>query len=624
MKRLLSLLLISLLVCSARAAETVRPNILWLVCEDAGAGWFGCYGNKETKTPNIDALAKQGFRYTRVYSAAPVCAPCRSSLITGMNAVTLGTQAMRSRYDIPHAQVPYYPDLLRRAGYYAANHKKTDYNIGGRPDGQCWDSAGDAAWEQRKPGQPFFQVINFESSHESNAHGPVTSTRHSPADVTLAKYHPDDITIRQNYAKYYDALETMDGQVGAALQRLEKAGLAEETIVVFMSDHGGVMPRSKRFLYDSGTRTPFIVRIPEKWKSIWPATAPGSTVDRLVSFMDLPKTWLSLAGAEIPKTWPGSIFLGSAVEPAPAFAFSFRDRMDERFDMMRSARDGKFVYIKNYNPAIPWGQHLDYLWKMEATRAWEKAWQEKRTDATTGRFFEPKPSEELYDCEADPDNVVNLAAEPAHKATLEKLRTALREWQLRVRDTGLLPEAERTARAAAAHTTVYEMAQNPKLYDLPALLDAADLALAKSPENKPRLLSLLKSPDSGLRYWGAAGLVFLGPPDADSAAALQPLLDDPSSDVTAAAAWALLQSPAPEKARAAVTRLLKEHSPSALLVMNILDWTRTPAAPFAGALKPFLAATGPLAEYERRMSEFLLDIPTAEKPKKAKKQPRGQ
>ncbi|MCY2970983.1 MAG: sulfatase [Planctomycetota bacterium] len=454
----------ALLVCcflitgSAQAAE--QPNILWIVCEDSSIDWFGCYGNKYAKTPNVDALAKQGFRYKNAYACVPVCAPSRSTWITGIYSASTGTLPM--------------------------------------------DSNKANAWDLRKPGQPFFQILNFTESHESKAHGAVTNTRHSPNDIILRKYHPDEKGIRMTYAKYHDAVETMDIEVGKALAALDKAGLANDTIVIFNSDHGGVMPRSKRFLYNSGLHCPLIVRMPEKYKHLWPGKSPGETVDRLVSFVDMPKTWLSLANAEIPPAMQGKIFLGTKAQQEPEYVFSFRERMDERFDNQRAVRSKQFLYIKNFMPYAPWGQHVDYLWKMEATKVWEDAYKNKRTNEITGRFFNTKPVEELYDMQTDPDNVVNLADKPEHRETLLTMRGKLKEWQLAIRDAGLLPEFERNERAAQNKTTIYQMAQNEKLYDLPAYLDAADLALAKNSVNKPKLLELLKSKDSGLRYHSGA------------------------------------------------------------------------------------------------------------------------
>ncbi len=621
-----ALFLASAATLRAADSQAPRPNILWLVCEDSNVNWIGCYGNREAKTPNIDAFARTGFRYTHVYASAPVCAAQRSTWITGINSISMGTHPMRSRYDIPHDQIRYYPDYLREAGYFTANHTKTDYNIGGRNDGQCWDSSKDNAWELRKPGQPFFQVINFGESHESQAQGDVTKTRHSPGEVILSKYHPDEMGIRQNYAKYYDAVENMDKSIGKALADLEAAGLAEDTIVIFNSDHGGVLPRSKRFLFDSGIHVPLIVRIPEKFKHLRPSEKPGTTVDRLVSFLDLPKTWLSLTGSKIPDVMQGRIFLGTQAEPEPSHVFSFRERMDERFDNQRAVRDKRFVYIKNYMPYVPWGQHLDYLWKMVAMRTWEDAHKHHRTDEVTGRFFQLKPVEELYDMDADPDNVVNLADMPEHRKTLETLRGKLREWQLAIHDSALLPEAEREQRALANHTTIYQMVRDPKRYDLPAYLDAADLALAKDAANAPKLTEFLKSKDSAIRFWGVVGFLMLGKADAGTQASLEGVLDDPCGEVRAMAAWVLLQSGKTEKALPTLTEMLRQHVPASLMVLNILDWSAADLAPFAAALDSLPTQGGSMAGYEQRMVEFLresrgLPVPAATKAanKKGKK-----
>jgi N-sulfoglucosamine sulfohydrolase len=302
---------------AAADSSAQRPNILWLVGEDANVNWFGCYGNPRAKTPNIDKLAKEGFRYSNTFASAPVCAASRTTLITGINGVSMGTHPMRSRYEIPHGLIKYYPDYLKEGGYFTVNQTKTDYNIGGRPDKDCWDATGINAqgWKLAKPGQPWFQVNNYMESHESRAQGPVTNTRHSPDDVVLAKYHPDVLEIRENYAKYYDAVENMDASVGQALARLKASGQDDNTIVIFCTDHGGVMPRSKRFLFDSGTHSPLIIRIPEKFKYLWPASAPGATVERLISFLDFPKTWLSITESPIPAVMQGHIFLGPHTEP---------------------------------------------------------------------------------------------------------------------------------------------------------------------------------------------------------------------------------------------------------------------------------------------------------------------
>jgi N-sulfoglucosamine sulfohydrolase len=596
----LGLIVMAGAVVDGRCDEHPRPNILWLVCEDASVEWFGCYGNTNARTPNIDRLARDGFRYTHAYASAPVCAAQRSAWITGMESLSMGTHPMRSRYAIPHEIISYYPDALRQAGYFAANHTKTDYNIGGRPDAACWDSTARRGWEQRRPGQPFFQVINFNESHESKVQGAVTNPRFPPQQVRLAKYHPDELGIRQNYAKFHDAVENMDAEIGKALQTLEQSGLAPDTIVIFSSDHGGVMPRSKRFLFDSGIHAPLIVRIPEKFKSLWPAAKPGLAVDRLVSFLDFPKTWLSLARAPISPLMQGRIFLGPNAEPEPQFVFSYRERMDERIDNQRSVRDKRFVYIKNYLPFAPWGQRLEYMWKLAAMRSWEGAWVAGRTDDLTGRFFTAKPVEELYDRQADPDNVINLATDPAHQKTLETMRVGLREWQLAIHDTALLPEGERARRAEANQLTIYELARDAKFYDLPAYLDAADVALAGKATNEEKLGQLLTNEDSGQRYWGAVGLMMLNETKATTREKLQNALTDASGEVAVMAAWALRKAGDAERADRAIARLLERDAATQLFVLNALDWMRADLAPFQSVLEKLAAGDGE-ENYVKRM-----------------------
>jgi len=285
------------------ASKKNRPNILWLTSEDNSIFWLSCYGGTNCRTPNIDRLAKEGFRYTNCFDNAAVCAPTRSTWITGMYAISNGTQPMRSRNNIPHDVIKYYPDLLSKAGYHTSNWTKTDYNIGGRPDKECWDLLDKNkrfGWRYRKAGQPFFAVVNSTSSHESRAHGDAENTHNDPNKMKLHTYHPNLPAIRKSYAKYADAVENMDNDIKQTLDALKEDDLYEDTIIIYCSDHGGVMPRSKRFLYSSGTHCPLIVRIPEKYRDIWPAERPGMAVDRLVSFVDM------RTGAGIPSELPGA------------------------------------------------------------------------------------------------------------------------------------------------------------------------------------------------------------------------------------------------------------------------------------------------------------------------------
>jgi N-sulfoglucosamine sulfohydrolase len=317
-------------------------------------------------------------------------------------------------------------------------------------------------------------------------------------------------------------------------------------------------------------------------------------VDRLVSFLDLPKTWLSLTGSEVPAVMQGRIFMGPKAEPEPDYVFSFRERMDERCDSQRAVRDKRYSYIRNYMPYVPWAQHLDYMWKMVAMNTWEDAYKNHRTNEVTGRFFTRKPAEELY----DPDNVVNLVGNPEHQKTLETMRSKLREWQLSIHDSGLLPEAERERRATGNQTTIYQMVRNPKLYDLHAYLDAADLALAKNPANTQRLIEFLANKDSGVRYWGAVGMLLLGRADATAQRSLESVLNDPCGEVGAIAAWTLIQSGFVTKAQPALADMIQKHTPATLEVLNVLDWARFDIAPYLVAMDSLSSGTSKPTAYE--------------------------
>jgi len=565
------------------AATAERPNILWLTCEDNNVNWVGCYGNPYADTPNIDALAAEGFQYMHCYANAPVCAPSRSTWITGLHAVSMGTHPMRSRYPIPHDRIGYYPDYLKAAGYYVGNDQKTDYNIGGRSDREPWDTAK-INWETLKKNEPFFMVLNSKKSHESQAFGDVTQTKHSPADTRLAAYHPDVPKIRQNYAHYHDAMKRMDADIGKALADLEASGLAENTIVVHNSDHGGVIARSKRFLFNSGTHCPLIVRIPEKFKHLRPGE-PGDKIQDLVSFIDMPKTWLNLCGAEVPEAMQGKIFLGPDKE-ARDYHYSFRARMDERCDNVRAIRDGKLMYVRNYMPYAPWGQKLAYLWRMEATQAWEKEYREGRTDEITGRFFGTKPVHELYDTTQDPDNVHNLVDDPQYAADVKRLSAKLDEWQREIYDSALLPETEVVRLSQQAGLTIFDTVRDPKLYPVETLQAASSQALFATPADLPALKSGLTSEELGERYWATVGCFLVQGQDENAVdlEAIRARLEDESHHVRVMAAWILYRAGEQDAARTCWIDLLENDSYASLKTMNVIDWIDDDHAPYRDAI----------------------------------------
>jgi arylsulfatase A-like enzyme len=506
-----------------------RPNVLWITGEDMSAKWLGCYGNKQIKTPNFDKMAGEGFLYTRCHAHVPVCAPARSGWITGIHPVSTGTIYMRSQYQTPESLV-WYPDSLRANGYLTANYTKTDYNTSNRKDpkagfgggenqGTCghytdtWDSYGNECWNdpKRKPDQPFFQVDNSAGCHESYLHKRNNTNENvDPATMKLAAYHPDIPEIRMDYARYTAGVMSADKALGRILAKLEKEGLADDTIVIYNSDHGGIIGRSKRFLYDSGTQAALIIRIPEKFKHLWPAEKPGVRIDRLISFLDMPKTWLAITDSAIPKDMQGNVFLGDQQDPPRECLFMARERMDDVPDMQRAVRDDRYLYIRSYEPFRPNGQYLEYLWQAPSMPAWEAWHKAGKTDELTGAFFRPKAVEQLFDCESDPDNVRNLAADPAHAERLARMRDGLKNQQTTTHDCGFLPEGILANRAKQQNTTIYDLIRNPKLYDQQAYMKAADLANFAKPGDLPKLIELLNSSDEGDRFWGVNGCITLG------------------------------------------------------------------------------------------------------------------
>ena len=397
--------------------------------------------------------------------------------------------------------------------------------------------------------------------------------------MKLHSYHPDLPAIRRTYAKYADAVERMDSIVGGTIEQLKEDGLYEDTIIVYCSDHGGVLPRSKRFLYSSGIHCPLVVRIPEKWKQWWPAEKPGMTVDRIVSFVDMPKTWLSLAGAKIPETFQGTIFLGDDIEPAPAYHLSFRERADERLDHVRMIRDEQFAYYKNYYPFAPAGQHLAYLWKAQAAPAWEQHHREGKTNEVTGRFFRARVSEEFYDTVDDFDNVKNLIDKPEHQKKIAQMRSAMRKQQLELFDSGLLPEQMRMRRAKENGITIYEMVRDPKLYPLAEYLDAADMALVRDKANLEKLTKQMSDDDEGMRWWAIVGLHLLKKDAAPSIDVLKKALNDESHEIRMMSAWTLVNLGEEKEAMACLGELLFDGTNNQLMLENLLDWMGEPALP---------------------------------------------
>ena len=549
-----AIVLIAFMATGFTKKDPGLPNILWITSED-NSPLLGCYGDEFATTPYLDQLASEGFRYTNAYANAPVCAPARNTIITGVHACSNGNEQMRSSY-LKSETVRFYTEFLKNKGYYCTNNSKTDYNTSPIDIKSMWDESGRKAhYKNRARKQPFFAVFNIGTSHESSIHKSIPSEqlRHKPEDVTLPPYHPDTPEMRHDWAQYYDKVEDMDSEVGAFLKELEDEGLADNTIVFYYGDHGGVLGRSKRYLYETGTHVPMIIRIPEKYKHLYPATAPGEAVERMVSFVDLAPTLLSLIETEAPDYMQGDAFLGKYQQEEPEYVYMFRDRMDERYDMTRSIVDRQYRYIRNYNSNRIWMQYLDYLWRAPSMQSWEKAYLAGECNEVQARFFGPKPVEELYDTEKDPWEVNNLADDPAYADRLSKMRLACLEKAKSIRDAGFIPETDRKIRTG--DTPIYDYMRSELLpYD--EILGAAFIASLKRPENLDKLKAMLENDDSAVRYWGIQGLLMLGEGAQGALPAIEKAAFDDSWNVSVLAAEILYRMGKKEEAIEAYSRVL--------------------------------------------------------------------
>ncbi|MDI2132944.1 sulfatase family protein [Yinghuangia seranimata] len=475
-----------------------RPNILLTVSEDCPPR-FGCYGDPHATTPHLDGLAARGTVFEHAYSAAPVCAPSRFALLTGVAPESNGpAHHMRARAHVP-AWMTTYPEILRGLGYYTTNNVKTDYNCDVDPDA-VWDACSSRAhWRDRPDGAPFLAVFNYDPTHESAVFGRDAFTV-DPQDIRLPAYLPDTPDIRADFAHYYRHIAGMDAFVGELLAQLAEDGLVEDTVVIHTSDHGGVQPRSKRWCYDEGLHVPLIVAAPERHAHLFPP--PGTRVSAAVSTIRVPPTLVDLAGGTPPAHMQGASLARTAFDPGTERAFGMRNRMDARYDTVRTVRDARYRYIRNYHPHRPYGTHQAFAWLAAGYRSWETEHLAGRLDDTQDAFWRAKPGVELYDCTADPDQVRNLAGDPAYADVEHRLAGELRAHMLAVHDNGFLPEG------AAAEG--YEASRADGAYPLARVLDVADAVGRRDPGELPRFVAALADPDAAVRHWGAVGILVLG------------------------------------------------------------------------------------------------------------------
>ena len=543
-------LLAVLLFAVPTLLTAAERNIIFFITDDESPT-LGCYGDDYAITPHIDHLATEGVRYTHAFATAPVCSPARSCLITGCYATSLGTHNMRSAFPISES-IHGFPFYLRQAGYFTTNNVKTDYNTSSwkRLVEESWDESSDTAHWRNRPAEsrdkPFFSVFNLMTSHQSRTmvwtydrfvkevQSRLSPEQiHDPATAPLPPYYPDTPVIRRTVARFYDCVTAMDMEVGALLQQLDEDGLADDTIVFFYSDHGSGMPRHKRALLDSGMHVPLLIRFPEKYRHLAPAKS-GETTDRLVSFVDFAPTVLNLAGLQSPDVMQGKPFLGKDSGDERQYACGHRDRVDEAIDLARSVRDKRYLYIRNYMPHLGYNQPTAWPDLGEVRHEFYRLTDQDSMTAPQWHFAGPtRAIEELYDCEADPLNLHNLAGSPDFRNQVERLRSALLLHVIDSRDLGFIPES--IARTVFKGSPPWDLVRTAgfRSVDRTAFRAARTFGRRRDPG------AFTQRRDPAERYWAAASLAGRKRLTDVQVGQLEKILNDPSAAVRIAAAEAL-------------------------------------------------------------------------------------
>jgi len=597
----------------ANQARDNRPNILWLSCEDISPH-IGCFGDENAITPHIDRLTREGVRYTNTFTTAGVCAPCRSGIITGMYQTTIGTHHMRCSAKLP-PMIKAFSTYLGRASYYCTNNSKTDYQTGDLRD--AWDeSSSKAHWRNRKKGQPFFAVFNFTGCHESgiaseSKYMSVTkrlkpSQRQDPNKLKLPPYYPDTPIVREDWKRNYELITAMDAWAGDLIQQLKEDGLYEDTIIFFWSDHGVGLPRAKRWLYDSGTHIPLVVRIPERFRT-GNQGKPGSLDDQLISSIDFGPTVMNLAGLSVPEYMQGQPFLGPNLPKPRKYVFGARDRMDERYDIIRSVRDKRYRYIRNYEPLKPYYQYMNTPEKGATMKEIRRVHSEGKLPAAAKLFMaDRKPVEELYDLQKDSHEINNLVDDPEYLSVLKRMRKAHQQWVQDTKDLGLIPEPElmeREKRCGNRYAILRQTggdALNSRLGQIAALASAGKEAL-------PKLIAAMDDEDAAIRYWGATGIGNLAADARAAEGTMVAALRDESVSVRVAAARALCMMDKPRQALPVLIETLSSEYPwGRLQAAIVLGDIGEQARPAEEALKK--ALTGQPNKYITRVANRALNV----------------
>lgn len=522
-------------VCSiattAEGADAKRPNILWIMSEDNSKHYLRHFDTSGAATPAIESLAKHGVTFDRAFSCSPVCSVARTTLITSCYGPRIGTQFhRRSKMAEMPSGLKMFPAYLRAAGYYTTNNSKQDYNAVKTDD--VWnESSRKASWKNRpSESTPFFHVLTSTLSHESSLHfdraSMATETATDPDSVQLQPYFPDTPTFRYTRARYHDRIQAIDQVVQSTLDDLQSAGQLENTFVFYFGDHGGVLPRSKGYAYESGLHVPLIVRVPENYRAL-AGRDLGTRTSGFVEFVDFGPTVLALAGIDPPHGIDGDAFLGGTVDPqqvdARNEAFGYADRFDEKYDFVRTLRQGNWKYMRHFEPFLPDALQNNYRYKMLAYQQWRRLFREGKLNGVQRQFFEAKPIEALYDLQVDPHETNNLASHPQQTDRLVSMRDRLSERLKAMPDLSFLPEAVLYDQAMS-HPV--DFGQQHKS-EIGQLIDTVNLSLMPYQEVEAELKRALDSDKPWMRYWALVACSSFG----DQAKPLLPvgrrLLDDP-------------------------------------------------------------------------------------------------
>lgn len=483
-----------------------RPNILWITSEDNSIHYLSIFDENGVETPNISSLAKEGIMFTHTFSNAPVCSVARSTLMSGCYAPRIGSQFHRKMIEVPMPEsLMMFPKYLQANGYYTTNKNKEDYNILKPPE--LWDeSSKNASWKNRAPGQPFFHMVNINVSHEGALHFSkeqmdAHETYGSHDNIFVQPFHPNTALFRYTNAYYLEKIQLADKRVGQILRELEDDNLTENTIVFYFGDHGGSLPRSKGYLYETGLHVPLVVYIPPKYREVL-NMEPGSVSSGFVNFVDIAPTVLSLVGIEVPDQMDGKPFLGQEIDNDEVNsrdeAYGYADRFDEKYDMVRSIRKGRYKYIRNFQPFNVEALRNQYRYNMLAYQEWEGLYKSGELNEIQARFFKPKSPEMLFDIEADPYEIHNLANDEAYKDILVDMRSRLFDWLTSLPDLSFYPE----------YILIKEAFDNPSKFgqshaeEIRNYMNIANLCLEESSKVEEKLIETFRSNDPWERYWG--------------------------------------------------------------------------------------------------------------------------